>query len=206
MDAMFQNQPALAGWRTAVAVVALAWPGFAAAMYANPIPGVAEVRPALAPDAPSTTTESASRRAGRAEPRAEPARSPWWKAPWQPVRKLGRKLRWSGKARGDGQDQTPPTHNSGHNSENRFGAAPELNEKIVAHSDATQVRELIDFLAPRGWRVQFDVEAARLDREIVFHAETTRRRALDELCLSLGLKGIFYPYRRLVLIVEGGVQ
>ena len=78
-----------------------------------------------------------------------------------------------------------------------------LNERIIAHSDATQVRELVAFLVPHGWRVHYDVEASRLEREIVFHAETTRRRALDQLCLSLGLKGIFYPYKRLVLIVEG---
>ena len=78
-----------------------------------------------------------------------------------------------------------------------------LNEKIIAHSDAANVRNLIKFLAPRGWRVHFDVAASRVDRALVFHAETTRRQALDRLCSSLGLKGIFYPRKRLVLIVEG---
>lgn len=86
----------------------------------------------------------------------------------------------------------------------RPGRTGDLDEKVIAHSDSANVRDLIKFLTPRGWRVRFDVAAAKLDRAIVFHAETTRRRALDQLCLSLGWRGIFYPYKRLVLIAEGG--
>ena len=77
-----------------------------------------------------------------------------------------------------------------------------LDERVTVHTDSKEVRDLIDFLAPPAWRVQYDARAARLDRKMVFHAETTRRRALDELCSSLGLKGIFYPQRRLILIVD----
>ena len=85
----------------------------------------------------------------------------------------------------------------------RVGRRSELNEKIIAHTNSAIVRDLINFLTPRGWRVRYDVETDRLDREMVFHAETTRRRALDQLCLNLGFKGIFYPRKRLVLIIEG---
>lgn len=77
-----------------------------------------------------------------------------------------------------------------------------LDEKIVVHTDSKDVRDLIDLLAPPAWRVQYDAGIAHLNRNMVFHAETTRRRALDELCSSLGLKGIFYPRHRLILIVD----
>ncbi len=89
------------------------------------------------------------------------------------------------------------------------GAAPRrssLDERVIVHTNSANVRELVNFLAPQDWRVRFDVEAASIDRGLVFHAETTRRRALDQLCASLGLKGIFYPRKRLVLIVAGRAQ
>ncbi len=82
----------------------------------------------------------------------------------------------------------------------------ELAQKVVVHTASANLRDLINFLAPQGWRVRFDVAVSKVDRALVFHAETTRRRALDQLCASLGLKGIFYPRKRLVLIVEGRSQ
>lgn len=78
-----------------------------------------------------------------------------------------------------------------------------LDEKIVVHTGSKNIRTLIGFLTPPAWDVRFDVSAASLDRTVVFHAETTRRRALAELLRSLGLEGIFYPRRRLVLVVDG---
>ena len=77
-----------------------------------------------------------------------------------------------------------------------------LDERVVVHTDSENVRDLIDLLAPPAWRVQYDASVTRLSRRMVFHAETTRKRALDKLCSSLGLKGIFYPRRRLILIVD----
>ena len=86
----------------------------------------------------------------------------------------------------------------------RAGYHSELEQKVAVHSGSADARELIEFLAPRGWRVRFDVAPSKLNRRLVFHAETTRRRALDQLCLGLGLKGFFYPRKRLVLIAAGG--
>lgn len=78
-----------------------------------------------------------------------------------------------------------------------------LGEKVSVHTESENIRTLITFLAPPAWDVQFDVSVPSLERTMVFHAETTRQRALTELLQSLGLEGIFYPRRRLILVVDG---
>lgn len=205
MSVEFQNKTVCTGWRLLLPVAVLTWSGIACAMYDGPGgldgtggpsgPGVGsesgqdaapDVTPGVTPD---VTPGVVSRESGRVEPQGR-GEAPWWRSWWKSHARVGDERRGAPSSRKPGI----------------AGDDSKLDEKIVAHSDATQVRELIDFLVPHGWRVHFDVEASQLDREIVFHAETTRRRALDQLCLSLGLKGIFYPYKRLVLIVEGHSQ
>lgn len=202
MKVEFQNKTVCTGWRLLLPVAVLTWSGIACAMYGDPgdpgdlgSPGVGsesgqDATPEVNPDVnPDVNLGAVSRESGRVEPQGR-GEAPWWRSWWKPRARVG-----------DERNGAPSPRKPG-----IAGDDSKLDEKIVAHSDATQVRELIDFLVPHGWRVHFDVEASQLDREIVFHAETTRRRALDQLCLSLGLKGIFYPYKRLVLIVEGRSQ
>lgn len=133
--------------------------------------------------------ETAPDRSERANSR-ERTRTPWWRSWWRTRVNVF-----------DEQDRVSSPRRS-----SVTGDDSELDERVVAHSDAAKVRDLITFLVPRGWSVDFDVETSQLNREVVFHAETTRRRALDQLCLSLGLKGIFYPHKRLVLIARERLQ
>lgn len=102
----------------------------------------------------------------------------------------------SATAAPDAADATPGSVRG----ENSAAARSQMDAPVRAHFDSIAARALIEFLAPRGWRVRFDVAGGRLDRRVVFHAETTRRRALDELLDTLGLGGVFYPGAGLILI------
>lgn len=181
MDVVFQNKAVFAGWRWLLPFAALAWSGVVYAMPGGAGAG-SEVNRDLTP-------EMAPDRSKRAAPR-ERGRTPWWKS-WRKPR---------------ANDVGEPGRASSPRRSNAAGNDSKLDERIIAHSEAAKVRELVAFLVPRGWSVDFDVETSQLNREVVFHAETTRRRALDQLCLSLGWKGIFYPHKRLVLIVGGRLQ
>ena len=75
-----------------------------------------------------------------------------------------------------------------------------LNTLIKAHFYDTNARNLIRWLSPKEWKIDFDVPAEKLNRQLNFHAETTRRHALNELLDGLGLQGIFYPGERLIVI------
>ena len=82
----------------------------------------------------------------------------------------------------------------------------QINEKVMAHFNKITLSDLIIYLAPEGWEVRFDVEDKRLTQHVVFHAETTRRRALDDILSKLGLKGVFYPTSDILLIYDRGKQ
>ncbi len=75
-----------------------------------------------------------------------------------------------------------------------------LNQTISAHYEGIALHDLLDRLAPLGWKVQFDMTQSEINPTLVFHAETTRRQALNQLLLRLGLKGIFYRHKKLILI------
>lgn len=80
---------------------------------------------------------------------------------------------------------------SGHYS--RKTTARQMDEVVRSHFTRATLREVLNDLIPGNWQVQFDMSAELLDRHIVFHAETTRHRALDDLLSGLGLKGVLYP-------------
>lgn len=77
-----------------------------------------------------------------------------------------------------------------------------LNTRVRAHFDTINARQLIQRLAPEDWQVHFDVQSGSLERTLIFHAETSRRRALNELLEELNLQGIFYPEDKLIMIAE----
>ena len=78
-----------------------------------------------------------------------------------------------------------------------------LDEPLTAHFDSVKAGALLEYLAPPDWSLQFDVDASRLDQLVVFHAETSRRKALDILLSRIGMRGIFYPRSRIIIIAEG---
>lgn len=80
-----------------------------------------------------------------------------------------------------------------------------LDQPVRAHYKAIALKDLLDVLCPPGWTVQFDMPSAEINPTLVFHAETSRRRALNQLLLKIGLEGIFYRHKKLIL-VSGGEQ
>ena len=64
-----------------------------------------------------------------------------------------------------------------------------LDGKVVAHADTAEVRNLIHFLVPPGWRVHFDVAGAdSLTAASFFHAETTRPTRAGSIVFQLGIE------------------
>ena len=81
------------------------------------------------------------------------------------------------------------------------GASEDLmNEPVRAHFARVTLRKALEYLVPGGWSIEFDVPDGLPSRHVVFHAETTRRRALDDLLSGLGLKGVLYPRAGVLLI------
>lgn len=78
-----------------------------------------------------------------------------------------------------------------------------LDEPVTAHFESIRTDALIKYLAPSDWAVHFDLQDERLEQLVVFHAETSRRRALDSLLSRIGLQGIFYPHSRIIIIAQG---
>lgn len=81
-------------------------------------------------------------------------------------------------------------------------AEQRIDETVSVHFKEITLRDLIRRLAPKGWRVRFDVSPHKLSRRMTFHAETTRRDAFDELFLRLNMSGVFYPSARMLLVYE----
>ena len=77
-----------------------------------------------------------------------------------------------------------------------------LDTRIKAHFKSIRARQLIELLAPKDWQVDFDVADEYLEHQLLFHAETSRRRAMNKLLDDLGLQGIFYPGSQLIVITE----
>ena len=75
-----------------------------------------------------------------------------------------------------------------------------LDQPIRVHYEAIALQDLLQVLSPPGWKVQFDIPSSEVNPMLVFHAETSRRRALNQLLLRLGLEGIFYQHKKLILI------
>ncbi len=78
-----------------------------------------------------------------------------------------------------------------------------LEEMVVAHFEAISIERLANYLAPRGWEVHFDVPGSLAQQTVVFHAETTRKKALDTMLKGLNLKGTIYSQRGIVFISGG---
>lgn len=67
-----------------------------------------------------------------------------------------------------------------------------LDENIIAHHDQISFKRLVELLVPQGWEVIYEIDSAKLDQELVYHAETTRRRALENLFEQMDVAGTFY--------------
>ena len=78
-----------------------------------------------------------------------------------------------------------------------------LDDSVTAHFESVSIDVLIEYLAPADWAIHFDIDSNRLKQQVVFHAETSRRRALDNLLSQVGLQGIFYPQSRMIVIAPG---
>ena len=75
-----------------------------------------------------------------------------------------------------------------------------VDEPIITHHNNVTLKRLVDELVPAGWKVEYQVPAEQTAQKLRFHAETTRRRALEELLDKLQLRGIFYSGSGLLLI------
>ncbi len=85
----------------------------------------------------------------------------------------------------------------------RSEALDGLEEMVVAHFEAISIERLANFLAPKGWEVHFDLPGSLAQQTVVFHAETTREKALDTMLKGLNLKGTIYSQRGIVFISGG---
>ncbi len=88
--------------------------------------------------------------------------------------------------------------------ETRYSEALDaLEEIVVAHFGAISIERLANFLVPEGWEVRFDLPGSLVQQTVVFHAETTRKKALDTMLKGLNLKGTIY-FRRGIVLISGG--
>lgn len=76
----------------------------------------------------------------------------------------------------------------------------DLSEPIAVHHDSIQLRDLLTHLIPDGWELRLEIPKREARQVIAFHAETSRRRALDDLLKKLNLRGSFYPGAGLLLV------
>ena len=76
----------------------------------------------------------------------------------------------------------------------------DLSEAIAVHHDSIQLRDLLTHLIPDGWELRLEIPQRAARQIIAFHAETSRRRALDDLLKKLNLRGAFYPGAGLLLV------
>lgn len=75
-----------------------------------------------------------------------------------------------------------------------------MQEPVIAHHQQIHLKSLIQHLVPRGWEVSYQLPYNKITKTITFHAETSRKRALEQLFLRLKLSGIFYPGQGLLLV------
>ena len=76
----------------------------------------------------------------------------------------------------------------------------DLSEPVAVHHDSIQLRDLLAHLIPDGWELRLEIPKRETRQIIAFHAETSRRRALDDLLKKLNLRGSFYPGAGLLLV------
>lgn len=76
----------------------------------------------------------------------------------------------------------------------------DISEPVAVHHDSIQLRDLLTHLIPDGWELRLEIPPSEAGQIIAFHAETTRRRALDDLLRKLNLRGSFYPGAGLLLV------
>ena len=76
----------------------------------------------------------------------------------------------------------------------------DLSEPVAVHHDSIQLRDLLIHLIPDGWELRLEIPQHEAAQIIAFHAETSRRRALDDLLKKLNLRGSFYPGAGLLLV------
>ena len=75
-----------------------------------------------------------------------------------------------------------------------------LDEPIIAHFEQITFQDLIQKLVPSGWKISFELPPEKLTQHLVYHAETSRRRALETLLDELEMLGTFYGGEGLLLI------
>ena len=75
-----------------------------------------------------------------------------------------------------------------------------LDEPIIAHYEQITFQELIKKLIPSGWKISFELPPEKLSQHLAYHAETSRRRALETLLDELEMLGTFYGGEGLLLI------
>ena len=76
----------------------------------------------------------------------------------------------------------------------------DLSEAIAVHRDSIRLHDLLALLIPAGWQLRLEIPRREAVQIIAFHAETSRRRALDDLLRELNLRGAFYPGAGLLLV------
>ena len=76
----------------------------------------------------------------------------------------------------------------------------DLSEPVAVHHDSIQLRDLLTHLIPDGWELRLEIPKREARQIVAFHAETSRRRALDDLLKKLNLRGSFYPGAGLLLV------
>lgn len=75
-----------------------------------------------------------------------------------------------------------------------------MSEPVIAHYSRISVKKLVAQLIPEGWQVNYQIPLAVTGQLVVFHAETTRRKALEQLFKKLKLAATFYPGEALLLV------
>ena len=75
-----------------------------------------------------------------------------------------------------------------------------LDEPIIAHFEQISFQDLIQKLVPDGWKISFELPPEKMTQHLAYHAETSRRRALEELLNELEMLGTFYGGEGLLLI------
>ena len=75
-----------------------------------------------------------------------------------------------------------------------------LDEPIIAHFEQIAFQDLIQRLVPDGWKISFELPPEKMTQHLAYHAETSRRRALEHLLLELEMLGTFYSGEGLLLI------
>ena len=86
------------------------------------------------------------------------------------------------------------------NSSESHQNSDDFQQSIAIHYSEIILKDLIKEIIPRGWKINYEIPHDKITQIVTFHAESTRRKMLEQLFANLHLEGVFYPLRKILLV------